>query len=66
MYFVATLTLYKISNSNSSYIKIYKKRKLRDNFYFFISEFSLFYILWYDGFELEIVYSGKVDNEVHL
>jgi hypothetical protein len=61
-----TLPPYKISNSNASYIKIYKRKKFWDNFHFCISEFSIFYLLTYDEFELEILYSGRVANEVHL
>jgi hypothetical protein len=61
-----TLPPYKISNPNASYIKIYKRKKFWGNFHFCISEFSIFYLLTYDEFELAILYSGRVANEVHL
>jgi hypothetical protein len=34
--------------------------------FLYLKIFYFLYLLTYNEFELEILYSGKVDNEVHL
>jgi hypothetical protein len=62
MYFFAHSIMYKISIS-----KDIKKKKFWDNFHFlYLRIFSFLYLLKYDEFEFEILYSGRVGNEIHL
>jgi hypothetical protein len=45
---------------------IQKEKFLRYFSFFCILEFSFLYLITYDKFELEILYSDRVDNEAYL